>query len=493
MNSKQFLKKYMFGYYIVGMFCILFLLITSVSNYIVGKNYENAISSLTVANNLEMAVNELNNSVNTTYLWFIEGSVDVYWENRKQVEQYLAQAETQLEDDYIREMADADSIVETYLEKSDALMESLSRFLEVSGDTPDNELYEEQYNDLQRIYTYLMDGFQSAYSAKLSRVGETEKWLSFWQDMMLVFQLLILVLVLVISFSYMHRMVKQTSASVSMMMKGVQQVQEDVFQAEPIRIESNDEFQEFAEAFNRMTQIIRIQMKKLAETADIKERLAEVEIENLRMFGELQKSHLDFLQSRVNPHFLFNTLNMISSLASLENAEQCARLTENTAAFLRYNLDNIKKTVTLRGELKNLKEYVEIQKCRYGDRYQYFFEVDEECLDFRMPCMILQPLVENAIQHGIPMKISGGYVRITVCRAEDRILLKVRDNGIGMTGEQIREVYEDFREHRMANEHIGLRNIFRRLQLFYHEDVEIELENMKPGLEIRISLPIGGA
>lgn len=113
----------------------------------------------------------------------------------------------------------------------------------------------------------------------------------------------------------------------------MESIQDNVLSAEPIQIESNDEFEEFAAAFNKMTGIIQKQMREIEENADIKERLAEMEIKNLKMFSELQRSHLDFLQSRVNPHFLFNTLNMISSLARIENADQCAELMETTAAF----------------------------------------------------------------------------------------------------------------------------------------------------------------
>ena len=83
--------------------------------------------------------------------------------------------------------------------------------------------------------------------------------------------------------------------------------------------------------------------------------------------------------------------------------------------------------------MENLKDYVAIQEYRYGGRYSYFFDVDERCLDFKMPCMILQPLVENAIQHGIAMKMSGGCVWIRVFQTEDHICMEVRDNGVGMT------------------------------------------------------------
>ncbi|MCD7907566.1 MAG: sensor histidine kinase, partial [Clostridium sp.] len=285
-----------------------------------------------------------------------------------------------------------------------------------------------------------------------------------------------------------YQVIQEGSGSIRNMMAGVNSMRENISRTEPIQMGSNDEFDQFAGAFNHMIEIIQDQMRKLEENADIKERLAALEIENLRMYSELQKSHLNFLQSRINPHFLFNTLNMISSLARIENADQCAELMEITATFLRYNLDNISKTVTLNKEIENLKDYVAIQEYRYGGRYAYHFDVDESCLDFQMPCMILQPLVENAIQHGIAMKMSGGCVWIKVSRSGDGICMEVRDNGVGMTPSQIRGVREDLETNSSSGTHIGLRNIYRRLQLFYNGHAKFEIENMNPGLKIVIWL-----
>lgn len=492
MKKSRFLntveKKYIVGYAIVGIVAVVFMIITVCCNSYISNRYADAISELVTINNLETSVEGLNGSVNLTYIYLSESAVETYAQELENVEGYLQDMRIHLEENFIREVMDAEKTVETYVKESRFLMEKLQEYFGSNLET-DYEKLESQYNELQEIYSYVVIRFQKVYSVKLNVLNKMEENLHLLQNNILALQVAILVLALLGCVFYLTHVIREVSWSIATMRKGVEAMQKNVQEADPILIESGDEFEEFANAFNDMTQIIQTQMREIAENADIKERLAEMEIKNLRMFSELQKSHLDFLQSRINPHFLFNTLNMISSLARMENADKCAELMETTASFLRYNLDNISKTVTLKKEVENLQEYVAIQECRYGGRYVYHFDVEEQCLDFAMPCMILQPLVENAIQHGIAMKLKDGTVWIRVYRKETRICLEVLDNGVGMTQEQIENIYKDFYENTSSGNHIGIRNIYRRLRLFYQDDVEFGFQNMDPGLKIFISLP----
>lgn len=483
-------RKYTMGYAIVGFFVIIFLLTTVSGNIYVSHRYSRATAEMVAVNNLEKAVMNLNDSINFSYLYLAEIGTKEYPSNKAAVEKCLKETNLQVNRNFLRETADTNKTVETYLLKSDALMEKLREYL--SSDEGGNQAYEElesQYNGLQEVYTYINLCFQNAYSAKLGILSDMEVQLSILQRAITIFQISIMMIMVICCTIYLFKVIRGVSDSIAKMMKGVKSIEQNVFQAEPIQIGSNDEFDEFAGTFNSMITIIQSQMRKLEENADIKERLAAAEIENLRIYSDLQKNHLDFLQSRVNPHFLFNTLNMISSLARIENAGQTAELMEITASFLRYNLDNISKIVTLEKEMQNLKEYVAIQEYRYGGRYAYYFDADEQALDFLMPCMILQPLVENAIQHGIAMMLSGGWVRIKALATEEGIRLEVRDNGVGMDKEQIQDIYKEIYENNSSNTHIGIRNIYRRLQLFYHNGVQFEMENMNPGLKIVILLP----
>lgn len=431
-------KKYIVGYVIVVVFSVILLMVAVICNNYVSGQYDNAIGEMISINNLENSVEVLNGDINMAYLYLSEEGTENYEQYRKSAEQYL-------------------KIVK----------------------------------ELQELYSYVILRFQKAYSVKLNKLSQLENRLNALQRNILRLQIGMIVCTLICIGLYLTRVIMEVSRSIATMQKGVESIQDNVLSAEPIQIESNDEFEEFAAAFNKMTGIIQKQMREIEENADIKERLAEMQIKNLKMFSELQRSHLDFLQSRVNPHFLFNTLNMISSLARIENADQCAELMETTAAFLRYNLDNISKTVPLEKEVENLKDYVAIQECRYGGRYQYTFEIEERCLDYKMPCMILQPMVENAIQHGIAMMLENGHVWIRIYPQGNCVCLEVQDNGVGMTEEQIRSIYEDFHENKSSGNHIGIRNIYRRLSLYYHNDLKFEFYNMDPGLKIFISLPGG--
>ena len=358
-------KKYIVGYVIVAVFSVVLLMVAVICNNYVSGQYDNAIGEMISINNLENSVEVLNGDINMAYLYLSEEGTENYEQDRKSAEQYLKMVKELQEKSFVREVTDAYCTVESFLGKSDFLTDALRRYFESDKQTGFEKL-ENSYNELQELYSYVTLRFQKAYSVKLNKLSQLENRLNALQQNILRLQIGMIVFTLICIGLYLTRVIMEISRSIATMQKGVESIQDNVLSAEPIQIESNDEFEEFAAAFNKMTGIIQKQMREIEENADIKERLAEMEIKNLKMFSELQRSHLDFLQSRVNPHFLFNTLNMISSLARIENADQCAELMETTAAFLRYNLDNISKTVPLEKEVENLKDYVAIQECRYG-------------------------------------------------------------------------------------------------------------------------------
>ncbi len=481
------MKKYTRGYLTIALFAVVCLAVMLISMFSQSRQYERAFRDLSDANSLGQTLEELNSSVNLAYLWLSEEGEEGYGASRDEVEAQLSRVEQNLNLRYVREIKDTVESVRTYVEQADELLKQVDEY--VTKNRGDFHDIEEKYAQVQKVYTYCRGFLQAGFHEMLGTVDEMRSSFEKSQRMLLCLVVAVALAGGILVTGYLVRFYKDTAGSIRTLQQGMVAVQENLKEAKPIELATNDELEEFAETFNRMLEIIQEQMKKIEENADIRERLNEMEMENLRIFSELQKSHLQFLQSRINPHFLFNTLNMISSMARMENADTCADMMEITASFLRYNLDNISNTVTLKQEIDNLRDYVAIQEYRYNGRYRYEFDIDESCLQFHMPCMILQPLVENAIQHGIAMRLQDGFVKIHVARKEDRMLLEIEDNGVGMTEEQIRQIEEDFRQHKFSEDHIGLRNIYYRLQLFYSGDLLFQLIPRSPGLKIVISLP----
>lgn len=176
-----------------------------------------------------------------------------------------------------------------------------------------------------------------------------------------------------------------------------------------------------------------------------------------------------------------------------EEADETANLIEVTAEFLRYNLGRLNKITTLGDEVENTKNYVYIQERRFGDRYRFTFEVDESCAGYHVPSMILQPLVENSIRHGLQDRLSGAQIAVRIYRRPpEHICLEVWDNGTGISPEKQAELRRSF----AANDdggHIGLRNVYKRLTLLWGQEVTFEFDSVPGDSAVRIVLPLHDA
>jgi len=176
------------------------------------------------------------------------------------------------------------------------------------------------------------------------------------------------------------------------------------------------------------------------------------------------------LQAQINPHFLFNTLNVLASLIH-SDPEKAERVTEELAEIFRYALESTRfEWVTLGDEIKFLQAYLDIEKARFDDRLRYMFNVDASMRCINIPPMILQPLVENAIRHGIGQLLEGGEVRIHARSAQDSIVITVEDTGTGT---------RSLKRH--GGSGIGLANVRERLNHIYGESASFRLEEITEG------------
>lgn len=241
------------------------------------------------------------------------------------------------------------------------------------------------------------------------------------------------------------------------------------FDIEPVKIETNDEINVLVKAFNKMVVNIKSYIDDIKGQAEMENRLKEQEMQNLKMKSLLKDAELKSLQSQINPHFLFNTLNAAAQLAMLEGADKSSQFIGNVAELFRYNLRKLDQPVTLRDEIDNVKNYMYILQTRFGDKISFDIDIDETILEAKIPCTIIQPIVENAFIHGLEDIERSGEIHLTAKPEGDKILIEVQDNGKGMNETEIKAVFSEHHDSVKAHvSGIGLKNVIDRLRLFFN-------------------------
>lgn len=253
---------------------------------------------------------------------------------------------------------------------------------------------------------------------------------------------------------------------------------------EEVRARTRDEVEVLADSFNAMSRSLRAMVEDLRGKAELERRLREEERELLDAEKALKESQFRSLQEQIRPHFLFNALNTIARTALFEEATETERLTHALGKLLRYSLGDAEAMVPVREELAVLGEYLGFQSLRFGDRLKWNIVVDRGIEDFLIPRFTLQPLVENAVRHGIEPLEAGGSVEIRVRRREGRMLIRVSDTGIGMEPRVARQLLSG------VGRGIGLSNVRRRLALRYAGAERVSLQSSPGrGTVVRLSLP----
>jgi two-component system LytT family sensor kinase len=195
----------------------------------------------------------------------------------------------------------------------------------------------------------------------------------------------------------------------------------------------------------------------------------------------LLKARMDALTSQINPHFLFNTLNTVSSLIRFD-PDMARGVVLKLSNILRRLLRKHETFVPLREELSFIDDYLDIEVIRFGrDKLQIFKEVDEETLEEFVPSMLLQPIVENAIKHGLAPRLEGGQIHVRTQRRNGRLTIDIEDNGMGIPPERLAEVYGGG---------IGISNVHERLRLLYGDQFKMDIRSQSgEGTQIHLEIP----
>lgn len=244
-----------------------------------------------------------------------------------------------------------------------------------------------------------------------------------------------------------------------------------------LEVNSQDEFQIFAEEYNRM-------LTKLEELMQVNE-----EIVRHTVITEIKQ-----LESQFNPHFLYNTLGTIKYMISLNQAG-AYRMIDDLSEILRYTIRTTAAQARLEEDLQYTQHYLEIQKYRFEDALQYSLRIERETLDCLVPKLVIQPVIENAINYGFHSRTRLS-IKICARMQEELLMLVIQNDGEGMTAERLEEVRNQLEQEQSTSKHIGLYNIHRRIQLLYGKNYGLRIESSpEEGTRVEISFPAirGGA
>ncbi len=280
--------------------------------------------------------------------------------------------------------------------------------------------------------------------------------------------LVLLVLFLVFSLTFFREIIMP----INNLIKKMKNVEKGNFD-EAIEIKRNDELYQLGESFNRMVR----QVKYLIVERDMKER-------------QRNQAEIEVLQSQINPHFLSNTLNSIRLMAMIAKIDSIKNMTDALIKLLQASFAKRGKFISINEELENLDSYLHIMKVRFGDKFDTFFEIDEEIKEYCVLRLILQPLVENSILHGISELDKKGAIIIRGYKKENRVFFEIEDNGVGMTPEKIQRLLEDDGTNSRGFSSIGIKNVDRRIKLNHGNEFGLLIES-KSGeyTKITIQLP----
>ncbi|SFH68683.1 Histidine kinase-, DNA gyrase B-, and HSP90-like ATPase [Pseudobutyrivibrio sp. OR37] len=256
-------------------------------------------------------------------------------------------------------------------------------------------------------------------------------------------------------------------------------------------VRSNDEVGVVTMAFNKMVLSIKDYIKQLTESMEATRKLRENE---LIMENHVKDAELKYLQSQINPHFLFNTLNAGAQLAMMEGADRTSNYIQRVADFFRYNIKKNKDVVTLKEEIELVDIYIYIINVRFAGEIQFTKEIDEGLLDIKIPSMILQPIVENSINYGLRNIEWTKKIKLSVYELGDYACVSVKDNGTGIERETIERILDGSyvsTPNKSGSNGVGLNNCIERLNIFYERDdvLDIISEGKDKGTETILYLP----
>ena len=297
-----------------------------------------------------------------------------------------------------------------------------------------------------------------------------------------------LILIVIGGFSFTILMSKNLNKTIGKLCNYAELLSAGRWEIPDIEEQKYYELNSLANAFNKMKNSIRLFINEINAKAEI-ENNYQIEMRKSAEKDKLIKeTQLIALQSQMNPHFLFNTLNTISRIAMFESADNTVKLIEATSKILRYNLDYKDRLVELKDEISAIKAYITIQETRFQDQMSFVFDIDNNIDLIKLPPMLIQPILENAIIHGLQEKDKDGIINIGIKKEQHFISINIKDNGIGMDDDKLKNLLNDQTDEKKG---LAILNVKKRLELYYSRDDLFQIKSEKAQwTEVTILIPI---
>lgn len=353
------------------------------------------------------------------------------------------------------------------------------------------EKYKKSYEETKLLNQYINSLISNLNSEQLRENSKNYERLLKSLNYTEMISLAIIFSVVIVSLFLLMLILRNIIGPLVQLAHNANEVANGNFDTEFIKPKSKDEVGILASTFNTMLQSIKDYIKQIKEDMENEQELKQ---RQLMMENHLKDARLKYLQAQINPHFLFNCLNAGAQLAMMEEAEQTCLFVEKMADFFRYNVKKMEQDTTLLEEIESVDNYIYILNVRLTGDILFKKEISGNVGNVWVPSMILQPIVENAVKHGISDIDRPGEILLKVEQHEEHFLIVVKDNGVGMTEEKIKEVLsgEKVTEENEGSTGIGLHNVISRLCLYYEQDdlLTIHCDGPEKGTEVRIIIPL---
>lgn len=283
------------------------------------------------------------------------------------------------------------------------------------------------------------------------------------------------VVLVIVALLFSRFMARSITLPIQKLRDSMKKVQEGDFSVSDVVVDSRNEIGSLTKSFDVMTH-----------------RIQELMEQNVHEQEQKRKSELKALQSQINPHFLYNTLDSIIWMAEGKKNEEVVLMTASLARLLRQSISNEDETVSIGQEIQYAKSYLTIQKMRYKDKLEFEIDVDPSVNMIPIVKLVLQPIIENAIYHGLKYKESKGMILVKGYRHGDNAVLEVKDDGVGMDEETLSHIFEKHKVNYHSNG-VGVYNVQKRLVLYYGKDYGLHYQSKKgEGTTVTVVIPAVG-